>query len=199
MNLPIAGFRTRVCLIVGLLACFTVVPAMQSRGAGERYTALAVNMGSPGRWTTTTVEMVMTRWSSDAERDRLVGILLEKGPQQLLEALQDTPKVGYIRTPDSLAYDLHFAQKMAGEDGGERVVLATDRYISFWEARERPRTIDYPFTVIDLRLPPDGVGEGKLSLFAKITADKNRKTIVIEDYGTQPALLKSVRKEGTTR
>jgi hypothetical protein len=45
-------------------------------------------------------------------------------------------------------------------DGGERIFLATDRYIGFWEATQRPRTVDYPFTYIELRLGPDGTGEG---------------------------------------
>jgi hypothetical protein len=74
-------------------------------------------------------------------------------------------------------------------------VLATDRYISFWEATNRPRTVDYPFTVIDLRIGPNGEGEGKMSLFAKVIPDKESNTIVLENYGTQPVLLKNVRKE----
>lgn len=47
-------------------------------------------------------------------------------------------------------------------DGGERVVLVTDRRIGFWEAANQPRSIDYPFTVIELRLQADGEGEGKI-------------------------------------
>jgi hypothetical protein len=57
----------------------------------------------------------------------------------------------------------------------------------------RPRTIDYPFTVIDLRVRADDEGEGKMSLFAKITVRGD--TIELEDYGTQPVLLQSVRRE----
>jgi hypothetical protein len=184
----------RWCVLIGMLAA-AAAPATQTHGTAERFTALAVNMGSPARFTTATVELVVNRWSSEAERDRLLSVLLEKGPNQLLEALRETPRVGYIRTPDSIGYDLHYAQKMPGEDGGERVVLATDRYISFWEAVNRPRTIDYPFTVIELRIGTDGKGEGKMSLFAKIVADKKNKTIILEDYGTQPVLLQSVRRE----
>ena len=32
------------------------------------------------------------------------------------------------------------------------MVLVTDRRIGFWEAANQPRSIDYPFTVIELRL-----------------------------------------------
>lgn len=48
----------------------------------------------------------------------------------------------------------------------------------------RPRTVDYPFTVIELPIGPDGGGEGKMSLFAKITADEKNTSIMLEDYDT---------------
>ncbi|HEX5108251.1 MAG TPA: hypothetical protein VFV95_07385 [Vicinamibacterales bacterium] len=170
--------------------------AAQAQNKPERYLAHAVNLGNaPVRWTSLIVEMAVTRWSTDAERDRLTAILLDDGPNALLKALQDMPRAGYIRTPDSIGYDLRFARKYPGEDGGERVVLATDRYIGFWEATNRPRTIDYPFTVVEMRIGPNGEGEGKMSLFTKIIADKKSHTIVLEDYGTQPVLLQHVRKE----
>ena len=194
------ALQNSVSALVALLALTTTVaPAAQNSDTPIRYTAMAVNMGTPARWTTLTVDMVVERWSSDAERDQLLGILRDKGPDKLLDVLRDLPRVGYIRTPDSIGYDLHFARKHPGEDGGERVVLATDRYITFWEAANRPRTIDYPFTVIDLRIGPNGEGEGKMSLFAKIQFDKEKNTIVLEDYGTQPVLLKNVKKEASAR
>jgi hypothetical protein len=74
-------------------------------------------------------------------------------------------------------------------------VIATDRYISFWEAMNRPRSIDYPFTVIEMRINKEGVGEGKMSIATKVTADKDKNLIVLEDYGIQPVLLKEVRAE----
>src|SRR5207244_11194829 len=61
-------------------------------------------------------------------------------------------------------------------DGGERVVMTTDRYIGFWEAANRPRSIDYPFTLIELHINANGEGEGKMSLATKITADKESNT-----------------------
>jgi hypothetical protein len=164
-------------------------------GAPERFTALAVNMGNPGPAGATTVEIVVNRWSTDAERDRLMNVLMEQGSDKLLEALQKNPKVGYIRTPNSVGYDLHFARRTPLPDGGERVVLATDRYIAYWEAVNRPRSIEYPFTVIELHINADGEGEGKMSLATKVIPDKESKTIVLEDYGTQPVVLQSVKRE----
>jgi hypothetical protein len=185
----------RVCISAAVLFVVAAHPLAQTSGTPERYVATAVNLGQPGPTGPWTVEMVVTRWSTDAERDRLVSVLLAKGPDELLETLRDMPRVGYIRTPDTLGYDLRFARKMPLADGGERVFLATDRYIGFWEATQRPRTVDYPFTYVELRFGPDGTGEGKMSIFTKVVVDKEENAIVLENYGTQPVLLQNVRKE----
>ena len=86
-----------------------------------------------------------------------------KGPEKLLDTLQSLPRVGYFRTPNSIGYDIKFARKDKGEDGGDVITMMTDRYIGFWEAANRPRTIDYPFTLIEIRIDPEGKGEGKMS------------------------------------
>src|SRR5205814_3757566 len=101
----------------------------QTSGTPERFTAVAVNMGTPGRTGAERVEIAVNRWSTMAERDRLLAVLFEKGPDKLLDALTSLPRVGYFRTPNSIGYDLHFAQRTPIPDGGERVVLATDRHI----------------------------------------------------------------------
>lgn len=191
--------RLRTWLHAGCTAAVALqlysAAAAQTIGTPERYVATAVNLGQPGPTGPLTVEMVVTRWSTDEERDRLVATLVEKGSDGLLKVLQELPRTGYIRTPDSLAYDLHFARKTPSDDRGERIFLATDRYISFWEATERPRTIDYPFTYIEMRVGPTGTGEGKMSLFTKVEVDRKTNAIVLENYGTQPVLLQNVRRE----
>ena len=71
----------------------------------------------------------------------------------------------------------------------------TDRRIGFWEASNQPRSIDYPFTVIELRLNRDGEGEGKMSLATKIIADKENNIVTLENYDIQPVMLNNVRRE----
>jgi hypothetical protein len=156
-------------------------------------------MGDFGPARSDMVDIVISRWSTAAERDRLVNVLFEKGADALLAALQDTPSVGYIRTPNSLAYDLRFAKEIPGEDGGRRIILVTDRPIGTWEAVHRPRTIDYPFTLIEIRVNRDGEGEGKMSIAARITANKASNTIELEDYAIQPVRLMSVQRAELTK
>jgi hypothetical protein len=190
---------SRLAMLVLSLTAWAAFPlestARQTVDTPERFTALAVNM--EGFWLTRTgpVEIVVSHWSSESEQSRLTQILLDKGSDALLDALRDTPRVGYIRTPNSIGYDLHFARALPGEDGGRRVILATDRPITFWEARNQPRSIDYPFTVIELRMDVAGEGEGKLSIAAKITGNKQLNVIELEDYGSQPVRLLGVRSD----
>jgi len=61
-------------LVVLFVSAAVSVSAAQTHGVRERYTAFAVNMDRsavalPGAGT---VELVVDRWSTDAERDRLL-------------------------------------------------------------------------------------------------------------------------------
>jgi hypothetical protein len=168
--------------------------AQEDRDHEERFSATAINMGTR-RATVDRIDIVVTQWSPRAQRDRLLAVLFEKGPDTLLDVLHDLPKVGYFKTPETLAYDLRYAQRTPLAEGGERIVLATDRYIQFWEAARGSRTTDYPFTIIEMRLDRDGRGEGKMSIATRVTADKKNNTVELENWGTQPVMLKDVRRE----
>jgi hypothetical protein len=188
--------RIHIRPLVLALGCGMFVAAAAARaqtmGEPERFTALAINMTSG---TSGTVEIVVNRWSSDADRDKLMNILMNQGADKLLDALQDMPRVGYFRTPNSVGIDVHFARRLPGEDGGERVVLVTDRRIGFWEAANQPRSIDYPFTVIELRLNKDGEGVGKISVATKIIPDRENNIITLENFDIQPVRLNNVKRE----
>ena len=108
------------------------------------------------------------------------------------------PVVGHLGTPGNLSWDLRFARNIPLPDGGERVVLVTDRRIGFWEAANQPRSIDYPFTVVELRLNGDGTGEGKISVATKIVVDKDHNMITLENYDLQPVQLTNVKRERMT-
>src|SRR5258708_2835691 len=122
----------RIALLGLLGALFAAaVPAGQShRAKPEKFTAFAVDIStmSPGA-RTTPVDIVISRWSTNAERDRLLTVFREKGQDGLLEELQKLRVVGYINTPGSLRYDLHFARQRPEPDGGRMIFLMTDRYI----------------------------------------------------------------------
>jgi len=181
--------RLNVILAAVAFLCVAASARAQGNFPPEDFNAIAMlndaTASGAGR-----VEIRVTRWSSNAERDRLVKALLDKGADDLLENLKKTKAVGIIKTPDSLGYDLHYAFQTKGEDGGRDIVIATDRPIGFWEVRNQPRTIDYPFTVIQMHIDKDGHGTGTMSVATKITAIKN--TIELENFSTAPVMLTEI-------
>jgi hypothetical protein len=185
-----------LALAVASAAAFTVSSSAQTMGTPERYIANAINMN---RGAAGAIEITVNRWSSDKDRDRLMSVLMEKGADKLLDVLQDLPRMGYFRAPGNLGMDIHFARRVPQPEGGERVVLVTDRRIGFWEAANQPRSIDYPFTVIELRLNRDGEGEGKISVATKIIPDKENKIVTLENYDIQPVMLTNVHREKMSR
>jgi hypothetical protein len=163
--------------------------AAQTNGQPEEFNAIAImnnNLGSASD----RVIMRVERWSTEAERTR-VAEALKKGNDAALNLLRELRPVGTIRTPDSVGYDLRYAAQEPADEGGRRIVLATDRPIGFWEARDQPRTIDYPFTFIQLEMDKHGEGKGTLSLMTKVLPRGN--IIVLENFATAPVMLREVR------
>ena len=165
----------------------------QGSGLPARFTATATNLDPTVQLTATLVDFNITRWSTDAERQQLRNILVEKGQDKLLRALQSIPRVGTMKTPDTLSYDLHYARSTR-EGDEDHVVLVTDRPIAMWEQANFTRTLQYPFTVIEMHIDPSGRGEGKITVATKITVDKSGQ-IVLENYSSQPVRLTNVRRE----
>lgn len=186
-----SGRRPLTMLAVCTALLLAAVPA---RAQEDRFTALAANLSNVGpSGATGTVDITIDRYSTEEERNRFLAVLAERGPDALLEAFRKAPSIGRLSTPGNLGYEIRFAHAMPGEDGGRRIVVATDRRISLWEARNQPRTIEYPFTVLELRVNAEGRGEGKAAIFTKIDVDKRNNTIILEDFANQPVQLLSVR------
>ena len=186
--------------IVGLVTLLLTSGAIaqvgtSGRDAGEKFTAIAMSPGGPLTSPVATgFEIVIDRWSTAAERQRLLESL-KVGQNAALEVMRDLPRVGYIRVPGNLGWDLHYAQQTPGEDGGRRIFLGTDRPIGVAEEITQPRTIRYPFTFIELRLDERGEGKGKLSRATRVISNPDGRFVQLEDYDVQPVELTEVRRQ----
>ena len=94
-----------------------------------------------------------------------------------------------------LGWDLRYAWDVPGPEGSHQIVLGFDRYIGFWEARNQPRTVDYPFSLIQIQLNKDGEGEGKYAVATKFSFDKKKNQLEIENYSTEPVRLNNIKME----
>jgi hypothetical protein len=181
---------------MAVLAALFASISLAASSKQERFTAFAVSPGGPRtRPVAEQVILSINRWTTADQRQTLVDTLRERGADALLERLREMPEVGYIRTPDSLGYPLRYADEQPLPDGGRRIVLATDRPIRFWETWTSARTLDYPFTLIELQLDEHGRGEGKLSFATRIVPLDGR--ILLENWSATPVQLNNVRADNT--
>jgi hypothetical protein len=182
-----------------------VLPATAQEKVRESYTARVLNMATTNppiipTGVTTTINITVTRWSTDEERDFLLAELIEKGQEDFIKALQNQEETGFVRITGRGAGATTFPSerlRYAREfrDGKTReLVLALDRPISFFEAIQRPRYSDYNFTLIVIEFDEEGNGEGSLALAVKLGVDRENKKIIVENYGTEPLRLSNVRK-----
>jgi hypothetical protein len=154
--------------------------------------AWAVNLNNGAR--TNTVDIVIERWSTPQEIEKLRGVLLEDRTK-LLDAVQKVkPRCGYFRASNTLGWDIQFAHETQMDDGARKIVIGTDRPVSFYEARNNPRSRDYEFTLAEIRMPkdPKGKGQGKAIPAAKVTWDKEKNTLEIENYSREPVRLNEI-------
>ena len=184
--------RTRIAGVFGgsvLLLLSAAAPTQQSKPV-ETFTCFAANLGTGKAGI---IEIVINRWSTDAEREMLLTTLQEFGQDKLLAALEKIrPPVGYMRTLNSIGYDLYYARNNPQPDGSRKVVMATNRRVSFREAANDTRSMQYQFTLIEIRIDKNGKGEGKLVPAAKVSWDTKTKKIEIENYNALPVDLADV-------
>jgi len=130
----------------------------------------------------------------------------------LTAAIAKEPTLGYVWTTEVTGYAIKYAYHASLPDGGERIVLATDRrlgaYTPGWkplvaptpagaDASATPALTDYEFTVIELRLDSKGSGEGKTSLTTKVIVDDvpGAKTVALDNYAATPAIFLNVKRQ----
>jgi hypothetical protein len=187
--------RTRIVGVLGssvLLLALAATPALKAQQSKpiETLTCFAASLDT-GK--STVIEIAINRWSTDEEREMLLTTLQESGEDKLLAALEKIrPPVGYMRTPNSLGYDLFYARDNPQPDGGRKVVLATNRRVSFREVSNDTRSMQYQFTLIEIHLDKNGKGEGKLVPATKVSWDTKSKKIEVENYSALPVDLVNV-------
>jgi hypothetical protein len=187
------ALRTAVSLALAAVLAFSLAASTASAKEPEllRLRAFAVDLNNRAR--TDTVDIVIERWSTPEETSNLKAVFLERGDDKLLSALQKTkPRCGFARTSTSIAWDLYFARETPLPDGGRKIVLASDRPVSMWEARNSGRSMDFQLSLAEIRLGADGKGQGKAITMAKLTFNKETNTLEIENYEREPVRFNEV-------
>ena len=195
---------------VALAAAVIAVPAGQQSttpSATDKLviTGWALNMSNIATGANQTIRININSWSNPSQRQHLIETFLEKKQDGLLKELEKQPEMGRFNFPGymgpdpnstmRLGTDIRYAMNFAGEDGGRRIVIITPRVIGFREAANQPRTVDYPFTLFEMRFNGAGKGEGKMAYETQINFDKKKNTVELENYSSEPVRLNNLELE----
>jgi hypothetical protein len=165
---------TTVALLAGLLAFGQELPKP------EHYAATWAVTGGAAGGTTVPIDVRINKFTTDAEINEYAALVIDKGPEGLRRALekQDLGQfspVGKVGTP------LAIARKVARGDQTIIRVL-TIRPISFAELRNGARSVDYPYTMLEMILDKNGNGTGTAIGAAKISFNKKKQIHEIESF-----------------
>lgn len=181
-------------MMVGLLS----VAAFGQRGT-TTFTGTVVIYGSGfnTRTVTRTFTMRLTGTTSGQEANRFVNILQERGQRGLLDELNDE-RVGNFALTGQVGRDIN-AAFVTRVDGRLRIRAVFERWIGFGELRGGYRSVDYPFSYIEMFIDPrTGRGDGTFFPASQIRY-RNRNgepQVEIEDFGTFPGRIMGVQMRG---
>lgn len=158
-----------------------------------RFSAFAVSMqqGQAGQ-----VDIAIERWTTDSERKGLLDVLAgtefkSGGQDKLLKALQAVePRVGFIRVGTSMGWDLKYAWASTLPDGTRQIVIATDKPVSVLAAANSDDVLNYPFTLVEMRMGKDNKGEGRLLAATAVSVENGK--LELKAYGLEPVKLTKI-------
>jgi hypothetical protein len=180
-------------------------PAASAPGGPVRINGWALNMSNIATGANQMIQIDIDGWSNQEQRAHLIQTFQEKKQDGLLRELEKQPDLGRFNFPGymgpdpnnvmRLGTDIRYAMNHPGPDGGRRIVIITPRVIGFAEARNQPRTVDYPFTLFEMRFDKNGQGEGRMAYATQITFDKKKNTVELENYSSEPVRLNQLKLE----
>ncbi len=199
----------RALLIATVLLAFVALsgtpanlPKAEAKPKGDSFSATAylpAGAGSRmlGAGGTANLTISLERYTTDEEAKQYAATLLEKGPDELLKALEHAPAIGKVTMQRRLGFfDLKLIRSHPTEQG-RRIVGVCDRPIGFLEAYFSGRSLDNKFGIVimDLKTNKKGKEEGSGALIyaAKVTVLEGNK-VEVENYGIDPVKLIGVRK-----
>lgn len=190
-------------MLIALALLATVgAPAAAEGELPQRYQAnVMATSGAVGGPGSTMLEITIRNWTTEEERLQILQEIIDATSLQernrnraVARALRGASRVGFVAPRAQHSWPLHYAREFSQEDGGRRVLLATDRPVTFAEAYGNLQAGDFDVTIIELSFDKDGNGEGVLSLGTEVRWNADSKKLEITNFSSQPLRLGNVRR-----
>lgn len=187
-------------LITAVIFSVAVPVAMAQRGENTTFTGTVISYGSGfnTRTRTSTFTLNLTGVTTSDQIQSSLSTLRDDGQSALLKALSKYD-LGRFSVGASVGRPIN-AVLVSDVDGKRRIFAIFERWINFGELRGGYRSVDYPFSVIELFIDPrTGKGDGTLIEAAQIRWKDDSKSgsqVEIENFATWPAKLMGVTQRG---
>lgn len=187
-----------VLMGLSLLAVIPQTSVAQRRSNNEfgrvEYTGNILYIGGSRGVTATNFTVRINSFTPNAEVENILATLRNGGQDELMRTIS-REKHGTVQIGTQLGRDIK-AVWITPEEEGRKLTILFERWVGFSELRRGARSLDYPFTYLELYLDDNGKGEGMLIPAAKVRY-KAGKTIEVENFGIYPARLTNI--EGRRR
>jgi hypothetical protein len=176
--------------------------AAASGAIGQRRTTITGTVviygtGFNTRTTTAPFTLYLNGTTSNDQAQRLIGALQSGGQDELRRSLQRND-LGRFSIAGRAGLPVE-AVIVDNIDGKTRIRAVMERWQGFGEVWRGGRSLDYPFSYIEMYVDPrTGKGDGTFIAAAQIRwrNDKGQNQVEIEDFGTFPGRLIGVRMQG---
>ena len=153
---------------------------------------LRANAGAQTRGRTAIVEISVTEWTTEEERQELLAYMQEEGTRSLAQKLQELSVKGSVAAAGQLGIDWRYAYQFE-KAGGRTIVLGTDRPVNVGEAIGRGVVSQaHNITLALIELDDAGEGAGTLVLGAELAFGADGR-LEVTGVGQNPVHLGNVR------
>jgi hypothetical protein len=207
------GFRKAICRVAAFAAALALLspfvgmptPAVAEE-AGDLPKNFQANVmvvtGQPGGPRSSLLEIRLREWTTEEERQQVLAEIKEASAQSarnrnraVARALRGASRVGSMNLRNTTGWPIRYSRHTQLSDGGQRILLATDRPVSFAEALSAGAVLgDFDVTVVELTLDAEGNGEGTISVGTEVRWNDQTGKLEVTNFSTQPVRLTNLRR-----
>ena len=190
--------RSIMIAIVALAFAAASTAAIAQQRTTFTGTVVIYGSGFNTRTVTAPFTLYLNGTTSNDEAQRLLGALQNGGQDELRRALQHND-LGRFSIGGRVGIPVEAVVVDKAGDGRMRIRAVMERWQGFGELWRGGRSLDYPFSYIEMYVDPrTGDGDGTFIAAAQIRWQNNKgqNQVEIEDFGTFPGRLMGVKMRG---
>jgi hypothetical protein len=197
-----------VAIVMVLGLAFVWVSPAEAADEEINIKARAISSTNILRAASDLLDIRISRWSTDDERDALINTLEKEGNHALAAALDQEEATGWVSFDprggggpgrDPRRAVLKYAREIVSDEGKE-IILITNHYPGYGNdsrAADGAKLTEYPVSFVLLKLHQDSDGEwtgiGRMFVGAKLRYETTGGKFVIDEFPMDPVYLKDVK------